>query len=216
MNSGTLAAFALVTGLTSLVPGPQMMFVMTQSAWRGARGGLAALGGLQVGNLLWFVMAGLGLGTLAKAVPAAFTALTIAGALYLAWLGIQALRHAGEGADEGAVEGETPRRAVSGNAMRDSLVVALSNPKSLVYVLALLPPFIDQAQAIAPQIAVLALIAIAFDVAVGLGYIAAGSSLAKAMARGEVRGWLDRGVAAVFLLLAVGVLYQIFSAAGLA
>ena len=56
--------------LVSLMPGPQMVFVMTQAAWRGPRAGAAALAGLQLGNATWFVMAGLGLGTLALAWPA--------------------------------------------------------------------------------------------------------------------------------------------------
>jgi homoserine/homoserine lactone efflux protein len=208
MQTGTLTAFVVVTGIASLIPGPQMLFVLTQTAWRGTRGGLAALGGLQIGNLIWFAMAGLGLGTLAKTLPWAFTTLTVAGALYLSWLGIQALRHAGQGDGEGSGE----QRQASGNALWDSLAVALSNPKALIYVLALLPPFIDQHQPIAPQIIVLAAISAVLDVSVGLGYIAAGSTLAKAMARGEVRRWLDRGVAAVFLLLAAGVIINTFSA----
>ncbi len=202
MQTGTLTAFAVVTGIASLIPGPQMLFVLTQTAWRGTRGGLAALGGLQIGNLVWFAMAGLGLGTLARALPWAFTALTMAGAFYLGWLGIQALRRAGQGDGDNA----GAQRRTSGNALRASLAVALSNPKALVYVLALLPPFIDQHQPIAPQIIVLAAISAALDVSVGLVYIAAGSTLANAMARGEVRRWLDRGVAAVFLLLAAGIL----------
>ncbi len=203
MDTGTLAAFALVTGLTSLTPGPQMLFVLTQTAWRGARSGVAALAGLQLGNASWFVMAGLGLGTLAKAAPAAFTGLALAGALYLGWLGAMALRHAGKGAPEAS----RAKPSNSRHALRDSLVVALSNPKSLVYVLALLPPFVDKAQPVAPQIALLAAVAISLDVALGLAYIAAGSTLSAAMQRHGVRLWLDRGVGAVFLIIAAAVIY---------
>jgi homoserine/homoserine lactone efflux protein len=204
MEASKLAAFALVTGITSLIPGPQMLYVLTQSAWRGTQGGLAALAGLQLGNFAWFAMAGLGLGTVAKTWPIAFTAMTVAGGLYLSWLGLQALCHAGVASGEG----RAPRQGPSRNAVRDSLAVALSNPKSLVYVLALLPPFIDQKQAMAPQILTLAAIAIFFDLIVGIGYIAAGSTLAKAMERGNLRRWLDRGVGTVFLLLAAGIVYN--------
>lgn len=204
IDPAKLAAFALVTGLVSLMPGPQMVFVLTQAAWRGPRAGAAALAGLQLGNATWFVMAGLGLGTLALAWPGAFTALTAAGALYLAWLGIQALmgsrRHAGT---EPATQ--PPRRA-SRHALRDSLAVSLSNPKSLVYVLALLPPFVDPRLPVAPQLALLAAIAIALDVAVGAIYVAAGSGLAAAMNRPAVRVWFERAIGAIFLVLAAAVL----------
>jgi threonine/homoserine/homoserine lactone efflux protein len=208
IDPAKLAAFALVTGLVSLVPGPQMVFVMTQAAWRGPRAGAAALAGLQLGNAMWFVMAGLGLGTLALGWPSAFTVLTAVGALYLAWLGVQALRQSGA-----AEAGEAPRRATR-HALRDSLAVSLSNPKSLVYVLALLPPFVDPLQPVAPQLALLAAIAIAFDLSIGLIYVAAGGGLSSAMARPAVRLWLERGIGTIFLVLAAAILADLVRRGG--
>lgn len=198
-----LAAFAVVTGLVSLMPGPQMVFVMTQAAWRGPRAGAAALAGLQLGNATWFLMAGLGLGALAAAAPGAFTLLTAAGALYLAWLGFQAWRHAGAEPGE-----QAPRRATR-HALRDSLAVALSNPKSLVYVLALLPQFVDPKLAVAPQLALLAAIAIALDLSVGLIYVAAGGGLSAAMARPAVRLWFERAIGTIFLVLAAVIFIEL-------
>lgn len=78
MEPANIAAFAIFTGLTSLVPGPQVLYTMTQSVWRGPRRGLAALAGLQPGNAMWFVLAGLGLGTLATSVPVAFKLIALA------------------------------------------------------------------------------------------------------------------------------------------
>lgn len=203
IDPARLATFAVVTALVSLTPGPQMVFVMTQAAWRGPRAGAAALAGLQLGNAAWFVLAGLGLGALALAWPGAFTVLTAAGALYLAWLGLQALSHAGE-----SEAGEMPRRA-GRNALRDSLAVSLSNPKSLIYVLALLPPFVDAEQPVAPQLALLAGIAISLDVAIGIVYVAAGGGLAAAMSKPRVRLWLERGIGTVFLVLAAAILVSL-------
>lgn len=204
IDPAKLATFATVTALVSLVPGPQMVFVMTQAAWRGPRAGAAALAGLQLGNATWFVMAGLGLGALALAWPGAFTLLTAAGALYLGWLGFQALRHAGEG----EAEDEAPRRS-GRHALRDSLAVSLSNPKSLIYVLALLPPFVDARQPVAPQLAILAAVAISIDVAVGTVYVAAGGGLSAILHKPAVRLWLERGIGAVFLVLAATILVSL-------
>ena len=204
IDPAKLAAFAVVTGLVSLMPGPQMVFVMTQAAWRGPRPRAAALAGLQLGNASWFVLAGLGLGTLALAWPGAFTVLTAAGALYLAWLGLQAWRHAGA-----QPTGEAPRRRATGHALRDSLAVALSNPKSLVYVLALLPQFVDPRQPVAPQLALLAGIAITLDVTVGAIYVAAGGGLSAAMSRPAVRQWLERAIGTIFLVLAAVILVEL-------
>lgn len=206
IDPAKLAAFAFVTGLVSLMPGPQMVFVMTQAAWRGPRAGAAALAGLQLGNATWFVMAGLGLGTLTLAWPGAFTALTAAGALYLAWLGLQALKAAGQLAQ--AKPAGAAQRA-SRHALRDSLAVSLSNPKSLVYVLALLPPFVDPRQPVMPQLALLAAIAITLDVTVGAIYVAAGGGLSAAMNRPPVRLWFERAIGTIFLVLAAAILVEL-------
>lgn len=210
IDPAKLAAFAVVTGLVSLMPGPQMVFVITQAAWRGPRAGAAALAGLQLGNASWFVLAGLGLGTLALAWPGAFTVLTAAGALYLAWLGTQAWLHA-----SGAAEPTEPGRPrATRHALRDSLAVALSNPKSLVYVLALLPQFVDPRQPIAPQLALLAAIAITIDLCVGAIYVTAGDGLSGAMARPAVRLWFERAIGTIFLGLAAVIFAELAMTGG--
>lgn len=204
IDPAKLATFATVNALVSLVPGPQMVFVMTQAAWRGPKAGAAALAGVQLGNATWFVMAGLGLGALALAWPGAFTLLTAAGALYLGWLGLQALRH-----PEAAGEDDAPPPRTASYALRDSLAVSLSNPKSLIYVLALLPPFVNAHEPVAPQLAVLAAVAISIDVAVGVVYVAAGGGLAAVLHKPHVRLWLERGIGGVFLVLAVSILVSL-------
>lgn len=200
-----LAAFVLMTGATSLVPGVSMLFVMGQAIRGGWRAGAVALAGMQLGYIAWWVLAALGLGTLAAAFPLAFRGLAIGGALYLAWLGVQAIRHAGAEADRGAPQ---PAR-LSRHAFRDGALVALGNPKSLIYIVALLPPFVDARASVPPQLVVLALVAMAVDVAIGAIYIAAGSLLATAMARPETRRRVDIGVGLVFVAIAMGILIDI-------
>jgi threonine/homoserine/homoserine lactone efflux protein len=207
IDSAKLAAFALVSGMTSLVPGPSMLFVMGQAMWRGRRSGVTALAGVQLGYLGWWVLAALGLGTLAATVPLAFRVLAIGGAIYLAWLGAQALRHAGAVTEEG----RQPIRKRSPHPLRDGIIVALSNPKALVYIVALLPPFVDQASSVVPQLAVLAVVAIAIDVALGAVYIGAGSRLSAAMARPQSRKWLDGAVGTIFIAIALGILIELFA-----
>ena len=205
VDPAKLAAFALVSGTTSLIPGPSMLFVLTQSVWRGPKSGAAALAGLQLGYLLWWLLAALGLGTLAATFPLAFNLLVIGGALYLAWLGALALRH------PGVTSGPSgPRmRQPTPHPLRDGIVVAVSNPKALVYMVALLPPFVDRHAPIAPQLAILALVAAAIDIALGAIYIAAGSKLAAAMERPGTRRWLDRAVGTVFILIALAILAEL-------
>ena len=209
IDAEKLAAFALVSGLTSVVPGPSMLFVMGQAMWRGGPSGAMALAGVEFGYIGWWILAALGLGTLAAAFPLAFSGLAIGGALYLGWLGAQALRYAGAGAGDSAESARKP----SLHAFRDGIFVALSNPKALIYIVALLPPFVDPRHAVVPQLVVLAVVAMVIDVALGALYIGAGSRLAAAMARPQTRKWLDRAVGAIFIAIALGILAGMLFAA---
>ena len=101
--------------------------------------------------------------------------------------------------------------------MNEELELALAywrtmapQPKALVYIVALLPPFVDQRAPIGPQLVLLAAVAMVIDVALGAIYIGAGSRLAAAMARPETRKWLDRTVGTIFILIALAVLLELF------
>lgn len=205
IDPARLAAFAIVSGTTSLVPGPSMLFVLSQSAWRGSRSGASALAGLQIGYLVWWLLAAAGLGTPEAAFPLAFNPLVIGGAGYLGWLGVQALRHAG-GASGGAA---TSARPPTAHPLRDGIVVAVGNPKALVYMVALLPPFVNAHERVWPQLVVLAAVAAVVDIALGTLYIVAGSKLAAAMERPVTRRQIDIAVGAVFILIALGILAEL-------
>jgi threonine/homoserine/homoserine lactone efflux protein len=194
-----LIAFAGVTALTSIVPGPSMMFVMGQAIWRGPKSGWAALLGMQIGYIVWWVAAALGLGTLAAAYPFAFRLLAVAGIVYLAWLGAKAIRHSFH---TGENSGDAPARAPSSHAFRDGIAVAIGNPKSLIYMVAIIPPFVDPDGSVGWQIAVLAMIALVLDLLIGWLYIGTGKQLARAMERTATRRWIDRGIGSVFILIA--------------
>ena len=193
-----LAAFLLVTATTSLVPGVSMLFVTGQAITRGARAGWLALAGMQVGYLVWWVLAALGLGTLAAAYPLVFDLLALGGALFLAYLGSQAIRHSLQGDSN---DMRAPRQ-VSRHAFRDGIAVAIGNPKSLVYMVAIIPPFITADEPIVPQIGLLALLALLIDLVIGAAYIAAGRKLTNALQDSRKRVWLDRFTGLIFIAIA--------------
>ena len=201
IDPAKLAAFAIMSAAASLVPGPSMLFVMGQSIWRGSGSGAAALAGVQLGYVWWWFLAAVGLGTLALTFPLALHVLAVVGALYLAWLGLSAFRSARDPGDEQ----ERPKK-LSSHAFRDGILVAMSNPKSLVYIVALLPPFVDSQSPIVPQLVVLAIVAMVIDVALGAIYILAGNGLARAMNREGTRTWIHRGVGTIFFLIAIAIL----------
>ena len=204
IDAEKLVAFALVTATTSLVPGQSMMFVMGQAIWRGTRSGWAALLGMQIVYIVWWILAALGLGTLANAYPLAFRILAFAGIAYLAWLGVQAILHSFHPEQDRA----KPQGRVSQHAFRDGIFIAIGNPKSLIYMLAIIPPFINPEASIAPQVAILAALALIIDLPIGALYIVAGQRLARLMERAATRRWIDRAIGTLFLLIAALVLAE--------
>ena len=79
--------FALVFGVV-ILPGLDMAYIMGSALSGGRRAGFAALGGVVIGGACHVVMTGLGVSVLLRTVPGAFNALLVAGALYIAWIGV--------------------------------------------------------------------------------------------------------------------------------
>jgi threonine/homoserine/homoserine lactone efflux protein len=133
-----LSAFVIASFILAVTPGPGVFYVVTRSVAHGRRFGLASVAGVALGNLGNAIGASLGLAALFAVSSAAFTVVKYAGALYLVYLGIQALR-ATESGREPAAATPAPLRRV----FRDGVVVALLNPKTALFFAAFLPQFIN-------------------------------------------------------------------------
>ena len=177
VDPARFAAYLSVTAVMVVAPGPANLFAVSVGARRGHGAVLAAVAGMNLGSVVWFAAAGLGLGALALAFPLAFRALAWGGATYLAWLGLQALWSAWRG------EGAEPHAARGGgrSALLDGLIVQLANPKALLFTTAVLPPFMDMSRPVAPQILVFAAAGILGDVLVMSAYGLGGAALARRM-----------------------------------
>jgi len=126
----------LVFGIVVL-PGLDMAFVMGSSLTAGRRHGLAAVAGIAVGGVCHVVMTTLGISVLLKAIPAAFNALLLAGALYIAWIGISLLR-----ADSAFGVQAQDRVASAWTTFRRGTLTCLMNPKAYLFMLAVFPQFL--------------------------------------------------------------------------
>lgn len=138
-----LIAFLPAALALNLTPGADMLFCFGQGVRGGARPAVAASAGVSAGVMVHVVLAGLGLGALVAALPGIFDAIRWIGAGYLVWLAWRTLRSPLD-------IGEAPVVRTS-RAFRDGLVVNLSNPKVILFVLAFLPQFADPARALLPQ-----------------------------------------------------------------
>lgn len=138
ISGATFATFVLASFVLAITPGPAVVYILTRTVTQGRPAGLASVGGVALGNLGNAIGASLGLAALLAVSAVAFTVLKFAGAAYLVWLGVQALRSSGQGADVT----EAPRDAAR-RIFRDGFFVALLNPKTAIFFAAFLPQFID-------------------------------------------------------------------------
>lgn len=138
-TTANLIAFALVSLGMVLMPGPNMIYLISRSITQGRGAGLISLAGVALGFLFYMLSAALGITALVLAVPYAYDALRLAGAAYLLLLAWQALRPGGRSPFEvKALPVDSPRKLF---AM--GLVTNLLNPKIAMLYLSLLPQFID-------------------------------------------------------------------------
>ena len=210
VDPARFVAFVGVSTTMSLAPGPAVLFCIAA----GARGGVSAVAGgvagISLAGLVWFGGAGLGLGVLMTAAPWVFRPLGLLGLAYLLWLGGSAVVRGLRGrAVEGASPGDPGARA-PGEAWRDvgrGFVVQITNPKTLLYFTAVLPPFLDARRPLAGQLALIGAAALAIDAAVLGAYGLGGAALAarlreprNAQAFSVVSGLLLMGAGALIAL----------------
>ena len=190
-----LLAFVPAALALNLTPGADMLFCLGQGLRAGPRAALAADAGIAVGGMVHVTVAGLGLSAAVAAAPWAFELIRWVGVAYLLWLVWQSLR-------AGPVRPDVPpvRPSV---AFRQGLMVNLSNPKVILFVLALLPQFTTPTLPLLPQFLILGLVlsigGLVVNGAVGLFAGGIGQRLARSPGFAL---WLGRVSAAVFLALA--------------
>jgi threonine/homoserine/homoserine lactone efflux protein len=181
VSSGTLAGYAVASFVLIVIPGPSVLFVVGRALAYGRRPALATVCGNAAGNYVVAAALAFGIGTLVERSVAAFTTMKLAGALYLLFLGIQAIRR--RKALTPAFDGTAGPQG-DGRAARQGFVVGVTNPKALILFGAVLPQFIDRGTGHVPaQMLLLALVSIA------IGLV---SDSAWALAASTVRAWFTR------------------------
>jgi threonine/homoserine/homoserine lactone efflux protein len=181
VSTGQLAAFAVASLILIVIPGPGVLFVIGRALAHGRRTALASGAGHAAGNAVVAVCVALGVGAIVERSADVLTAVRLAGAAYLVWLGIQAFRRRGSLAGILA-EAAAPRGSVQ--AAREGLLVGVTNPKAVILFAAVLPQFIDVSAGHVPgQMLILS----AVSVAIGLA-----SDSCWGLAASSVRSWFAR------------------------
>jgi threonine/homoserine/homoserine lactone efflux protein len=172
MNVELFTAFLLITIVLIITPGPIVTLVISTGVTQGQRAALTTVAGTTFGNALLLAAIALGLNWVHAHADLLFNALRLTGAAYLIWLGVQAWRHAGE---------ESARLTDTGRArFVRGVLVALSNPKTIVFFTAFLPQFLDPRLPAGPQLAVMCVVTV---------LLAGVSDCIWAVAAGMGRAW---------------------------
>jgi threonine/homoserine/homoserine lactone efflux protein len=135
-----LLPFLLTALLLAITPGPGLLYIAAQSIGRGQKAGWFSAIGTHFASYVHIVAAAFGLSLFLVAVPTAYLVLKIVGATYLFWLGIRFLMTEEQDAEQSLKS--QPHSHI--RALKESLIVELTNPKSAVFFIAFLPQFSDQ------------------------------------------------------------------------
>lgn len=171
-----LAAFALI-----IIPGPSVLFVIGRSLSLGRRGGFLSVLGNALGMLPAIALVSLGVGAVVAESVVVFTVIKLVGAAYLVYLGVQAIRHRHDHAENPRSTRTPPS---SFRLLREGFIVGATNPKTIVFFVAVLPQFVSYSSGSIPlQMAMLGMIFFA---------IALASDSVWALAAGTARSWFAR------------------------
>jgi len=200
-----LLAFALIAFALIIVPGPNVLFIISRSLMLGRTAGVGTALGGQIGVYVQVAAVAFGVGAVVERSVAVFTVIKLAGAAYLVYLGLQALRHrrALAAALGTQMEPKTIRRI-----LRDGFFVGLTNPKAIVFFVAVLPQFVDRSAGHVPaQMLLLGAIFIAIAVVCDSTW---------ALVAGTARAWLARSPRRMEIIGGTGGLVMIGIGASLA
>jgi threonine/homoserine/homoserine lactone efflux protein len=196
--SSHLLAFTVTAFVIILIPGPSVLFTVSRAIVLGRVAGIATVAGNTVGAFTQVLAVAFGIGPLIERSIALFTVLKLAGAGYLVFLGVQAIRHRHSLA---AALSQQVERKSTARIVIDGFTVGVTNPKVIVFFSAILPQFVDrQAGNVPVQIIMLGAIFAA---------VALLSDSAWALAAGTVRAWLSSSPRRLALLGGTGGLAMI-------
>lgn len=174
----SLSAFLIASLVLAVTPGPGVFFIVARSLLQGRGFGLASVAGVALGNLGNAIGTSIGLAAIFSISSVAFLFVKFAGALYLVYLGVQALR-----ALPAEMAAPPPGPARLERVFWDGFIVALLNPKTAVFFAAFLPQFMRADSAPMLQSLVLGSIFVAIASVTDTAYALAAGAIAPGLAR---------------------------------
>jgi homoserine/homoserine lactone efflux protein len=194
MDLSVWLTYLVAAIVLSVTPGPGVFSSIRSGLHHGVRLGAWNAVGMQVANLIHVVVVAVGLGALLLASETLFTTLKWLGVAYLVYLGIATWRSEPKGFVDQPDADTTVRQVFA-----HGFLVNLTNPKGIIFFVAILPQFIDVARPQAFQYAVLAITTFAVDLVIMIGYTALAARVLRVMKDPARLRWVNRGLGGLFV-----------------
>ncbi|MBD1559347.1 homoserine/homoserine lactone efflux protein [Vibrio sp. S9_S30] len=174
MDTQVLLTYIFTAIIFSFAPGSGTVNSISNGINYGMRKSLPAIVGLQIGLTFHIVLVGAGIGTLVAQSAMVFTVIKWVGVGYLIFLGVQKWRET-----KSLTVSTEPKQTSGWQLMRSAAFINLTNPKSIVFLVALFPQFIDPAQDQMTQLAILGIATVVIDIVVMLFYTGMAAQLSR-------------------------------------
>ena len=203
MTLSTWWLFIAMTFVVSATPGPNMLLIMSVSARHGVRASVVAMLGCMTALLAMMSISAAGMGAVLQNSPQVFEALRLAGAAYLAYLGIKVWRAPVQDATVPEANGTAAQAAAptlkTGAIFREAFLVAASNPKAILFAAAFFPQFIHADAPQFPQFAILLATFTVIEVTWYFVYAVSGQRLSVVLQRAAVMKVFNRITGGIFV-----------------
>ncbi|MBY7838739.1 homoserine/homoserine lactone efflux protein [Vibrio fluvialis] len=194
MDTHVWLAYVATAIVFSLAPGSGTVNSISNGLSYGTRKSLASIAGLQIGLAIHIMLVGAGIGALVAQSALAFAIIKWVGAVYLVWLGIQKWR------DRSSLVADAATQTLSaGTLLRKAVLINLTNPKSIVFLVALFPQFLEPARDQMTQLLVLGITTVTIDSFVMLGYTSLASQMGRFIRSDRIMRKINRVFGSMFM-----------------
>jgi threonine/homoserine/homoserine lactone efflux protein len=203
-----LWVFLGISAVVIVVPGPDTAIVTKNALLHGRRAALGTSFGVSTGLAVWTLASALGVASIVRASDTAFTALKLIGAVYLVWLGVQALLASRRRVSE-ADPGSAARTAVDGRGgFRQGLISDLANPKIGAFFTGLLPQFAGPGHSVLIPFLVLGGLFVLMTVVWLCGYALVAVKASAVLRRPRVKAAIDRASGVILIGFGVRLAFE--------
>jgi len=206
MEFGTWLMFASIITLASISPGPNVLAVVVNTVDKGVRGALFTILGNLIALFTIALVAAIGVGALLESAPSVFSVMKFAGGAYLVWIGFKMLRQSFTPMDTiKTVDHTTTDQKVKPlSLIVQAMLISYSNPKSILFLSAVFPAFLNTSNSTITQFGIMFLTIICIVSLIHGTYAALTLRLKGYFVSGKTRQWMSRISGAFFMGFGAG------------